>query len=77
MQNINFEFTPQTSSNHHECEATRVGDWIVYRCPKCSDYQRWYNWRTGKMKTKGLKANIRHGGFCDMRGYREAPENIN
>jgi hypothetical protein len=74
MLNINFEFPPQSNSNSHECEATHLGDWVVYRCPKCSDYERRYNWRTGTMKTTGLKTHIHHWGVYD---HKEAPENLN
>lgn len=74
MHHVNFNFTPRSDSTHHECSATRSGDWVVYRCPQCSDYQRWHNLRTGKMKTKGLKANIQHWGVYN---HKEAPENLN
>ncbi len=41
----------------HQCTAERDGDWITFRCPKCSDYVRLMNFKTGEMvapKAKGV-----------------------
>lgn len=74
-----IEFPSLSESNCHECDATCLGDWIVYRCSQCDDYERWYNSQTGKMKTKGLKAHIHHWGLYDMSDMSapsRAPENL-
>ena len=70
MFDISFQFPPPPDA--HECEATSLGDWIVYRCPQCSDYERWYNRRTGHVKTKGLKTKIQHWGVY----HKVAPEHL-
>lgn len=45
----------------HICTATRQGDWIIYRCPLCPDYERRINLRTDQMTICG-KNEYRHAG---------------
>jgi hypothetical protein len=61
MQNFfKVELNPGSNIERHECEAVRAGDWIIYHCPKCKDYEHRYNWRTGNVKMQGVKSNIQH-----------------
>jgi len=47
----------------HICESVKVGDWIIYTCPLCPDYERRYNPKTGEMKSKNLPNNYNlHSG---------------
>jgi hypothetical protein len=57
-----FSFPPSLDTEDHECEAHREGDWIVFRCPDCLDYERRFNWRTGEMKVKNASFYINHRG---------------
>lgn len=44
---IQFENT----ANKHHCQSRRKGDWLIFTCPKCPDYERHFNWKTGEMKS--------------------------
>jgi hypothetical protein len=61
MQEISFG-----SSNNvtrHECEAQRDGEWLIFRCPICPDYERRMNWRTGETFARQPYPEIQHSGF--------------
>lgn len=60
MQNIDFDSFPSHSS--HQCDSYRQGDWIVFICPSCSDYERRINLRTGEIKVKNSSPEIMHSG---------------
>ncbi|RMG27422.1 MAG: hypothetical protein D6730_07250 [Bacteroidetes bacterium] len=45
----------------HACEAHRSGDWIVFRCAECPDYERRINWRTGEVKVRN-SSEVLHSG---------------
>lgn len=60
---LSIDFGPTPGSVQHKCTSDREGDWIVFRCPKCPDYERRLNWRTGEMKVRAGKGNIQHTGF--------------
>ena len=47
--------------NTHHCTSHVDGDWIVWRCPICTDYERRLNHKTGKMAVKG-KTEFQHQG---------------
>ncbi len=57
------DFGSPAGSQQHECEAYDDGDWIVFRCPICKDYERRINKLTGKMRVSNANAHIRHAGF--------------
>jgi hypothetical protein len=44
------------NNNHdgesHECTSSIEGEWIVFRCPVCEDFERRIHLRTKKMKSK-------------------------
>lgn len=33
----------------HSCESRREGDWIIYTCPQCPDYERRHHLGKGEM----------------------------
>ena len=51
----------------HQCVAERDGDWITFKCPKCPDYVRRMNYKTGEMiapKVKeGKNFRYKHSGM--------------
>ena len=47
----------------HQCIAEREGDWITFRCPKCSDYVRRMNYKTGEMIAPKRYNPYRHTGM--------------
>ena len=75
MQTIKFE--PDENMEHHECESFREGDWIVFRCPQCGDYERRMNWRTGEMRSRNARPEFYHTGSHVPPVYREAFEFCN
>ena len=58
-----IEIKSSKDPGHHECTASREGDWDVYRCPICKDYERRINRLTGEMKVSNPNAHFRHSGF--------------
>ena len=75
MESIHFNFKAQTEN--HECTAFRNGDWIIFQCPDCPNYERRINWRTGKMIIQNAKPNINHAGYYDCPEYRESLRFLN
>jgi hypothetical protein len=75
MIDINFNSTPD--GEHHSCDAIREGDWIIFRCAKCPDYERRMNWRTGEMKTNGAREDVHHSGNYFPHEYADAFANVN
>ena len=48
----------------HRCEAEKKGDWVIYTCPQCPDYERRHNLITDQMIKKQHPANeALHEGF--------------
>ncbi|MBD3287448.1 hypothetical protein GF337_01480 [candidate division KSB1 bacterium] len=72
-----FDSNQMKSIETHKCTSIRTGEWIVYHCPKCPDYERRINWRTGKMKTRNIRANINHTGAHVSMEYLDAMKNVN
>ena len=56
-----FDFSTNPYNNH-ECDAVTEGDWVVFRCPICKDYERKINVITGETKVKNLSADVSHSG---------------
>ncbi len=75
MHTINFQASPDDL--RHECTSQRHGDWIIFRCPHCDDYERRLNWRTGEMRVRNARTEINHTGRYFPREYKEAFENVN
>lgn len=72
----NSHFNSPFRNENHVCESYRVGDWIIYNCPKCN-YELRENWRTGELNVRNPKAYIRHSGSYFPKEYKEAFENLN
>ncbi len=69
MNTINFK---GPSSDIHHCTSHQEGDWMVWRCPHCSDYERRMNWQTGEMKISRGKSTAQHGGASTKAQNMEA-----
>lgn len=50
--------TPDT----HQCLSHREGDWIIFHCPLCKDYERRVNWKTREVKVRRGSSNAVHAG---------------
>jgi hypothetical protein len=74
---IDVDFNPVPDFEHHECSGTRNGDWIIFLCPQCHDYERRLNWRTGETTARNVSATIDHNGRYSPRELKEAFENAN
>lgn len=59
---INVSSAPPKNVEKHECESHMHGNWIIYKCPICHDYERRYNWKTGEMSVSGNNDHIAHFG---------------
>ena len=63
---LNLNLNASDGETHHTCETVRDGDWIIYRCPKCSDYEHRFNWRTGEFKMGKHKPGLTHSAMYYM-----------
>lgn len=55
-------FGPPSGPEHHPCTSTRDGDWIIFRCGRCPDYERRMNWRTGASQVHNPQPDFQHSG---------------
>lgn len=39
-------------ANQHECKTYQDGDWLVYYCTTCKDYEKRLNRKTGEIITR-------------------------
>jgi hypothetical protein len=62
MHEINFAFN-NLEYDQHECNSVMEGDWVVFRCPICRDYERRINAVTGEMRVKNGSSTFRHSGL--------------
>ena len=61
---MQFEFSQREAAGRHRCEARREGDWAIFTCPLCNDFERRMNLKTGKMQTRQQEDSfILHEGF--------------
>ena len=72
-----LDFSDNQNSIVHECTVTREGDWAIFRCPHCPDYERIINLCTGDMKTRAPYNYIRHHGNYAAPGLDAAPVSLN
>jgi hypothetical protein len=72
MHTLNFSAEP--GHDHHECDSVVEGEWVIFRCPICSDYERRINVFTGETKVKHLSPIIRHSGRHSP--YPDGPPNM-
>ena len=47
-----LDFQPGGKAGKHECKAEVQGDWVVFRCPHCPDFERKIHRQTGEMLTQ-------------------------
>lgn len=76
MSTVHLEFASQ-SYNSHACQGFRDGDWIIFRCGQCPEYERRMNWRTGEVRSRHTSPEIRHNGFYTPQQYHELMLNCN
>jgi hypothetical protein len=50
------------TATHHICSCFIEGEWAVFRCPWCPDYERRVHLQTGEMQVRGLSAVVAHLG---------------
>ena len=74
---VNINFGHSEDTENHKCESYRSGDWIIFHCAICEDYERHLNWRTGEMKLIKDGSSISHIGNYFPIEYKDAFENIN
>jgi hypothetical protein len=60
MYEINVSNKPDY--DQHECESSKEGDWVIFRCPICKGYERRIHAVTGEMKVKHANSTARHTG---------------
>jgi hypothetical protein len=60
MLELNFSCEP--GYNHHECDSVVEGDWVVFRCSICKNYERRINLLTGETKVKNISSIASHSG---------------
>lgn len=50
------------NEDQHQCIGHREGDWIIFHCPLCKDYERRINWKTHEVKVRRGSSNAAHSG---------------
>lgn len=69
---MEFSIHDHASETYHPCKSARDGDWIIFTCPVCADYERRINWRTEELRVKGGKPEIQHSGEYIPGEYKHA-----
>lgn len=65
-----MENSVKIKGDGHACYAEQEGDWVVFRCPVCKDYERRMNIKTGEMQSQVSEENkIPHHGFYIKPGF--------
>ncbi|MCB0522176.1 MAG: hypothetical protein H6577_14030 [Lewinellaceae bacterium] len=59
MENYSFDIFNQ---EQHQCLSHREGDWIIFHCPICKDYERRINWKTREVKVRRGSSTAAHAG---------------
>lgn len=74
MASIEFGGSGNKDRNH-KCYTEQKGDWIIFRCHQCPDYERRMHLKTGKMKFKNNSedSGILHNGFFVQPGFDYQP----
>ena len=57
------EVKTQINTEKHACQSRLEGNWIIWTCPHCPDYERKLNWRTGETKSKKSPSHPEHYGM--------------
>lgn len=50
------------NDEQHPCIGHNEGDWIIFTCPICKDYERRVNWKTGGVKVRRGGSKFNHFG---------------
>jgi len=50
---IRFELN-DVEGEFHTCESHREGDWLVFTCPHCPDYENRFNLQTGERRSQPI-----------------------
>jgi hypothetical protein len=67
---MKIEFKSNDGEIRHSCQSKQDGDWIVFTCPICRDYERRLNFKTGQMKTRtGENPDALHIGTFQPPGF--------
>ncbi|RMD85915.1 MAG: hypothetical protein D6813_15605 [Calditrichaeota bacterium] len=74
---LHVNLHPPSDATHHRCYSFRDGDWIIFRCKMCLDYERKLNWRTGKMQVRNDRPDIYHSGSYFAREYKQSLKDTN
>lgn len=62
----------------HSCVVTQEGEWAIFKCPICDDYERRINLITGEMKSNiGITNTILHNGMMMPGGLQPKIYNAN
>lgn len=69
MDTLTFKGMP---SDVHHCTSHREGDWMIWRCPHCADYERRMNWQTGEMHIRRGQSTAQHTGLSTKTQNMEA-----
>ena len=59
---LELDFSFESGLNHHQCDSVVEGDWVVFRCPICKNYERRINMLTGETKAQNISSVISHSG---------------
>lgn len=54
-----------TEKETHQCTSYKEGDWVVFKCPICPQYEHRMNLIDNRMRTKGSSDDIQHTGMFD------------
>ncbi len=55
----------------HDCTTERRGDWVIFRCPDCPDFERRFNYMTGQLsESPSIAPHIQHDGTYFPAGLR-------
>ena|GEM_PF-4036484 len=54
--------TPKQQQEEHHCIGHREGDWVIFICPVCKDYQRHVNTVTKEVKVRKGNTQAVHVG---------------
>lgn len=50
------------NEEQHPCIGHQEGDWIIFTCPLCLDYERRINWKTSEIKVRKGDSTANHFG---------------
>lgn len=66
---MNLKLEINDGELRHNCQGHQEGDWLVFTCSLCKDYERRINYKTGEMKTRaGENPEMLHIGTFQPEG---------